>query len=161
MIKLAALLVIVAALAIATAADGSSALNACRTVTAKQASSLGVTKPCVGKTIPGLSGVISAGNWGSLGTDRAALALNVTTFKDTHNAVWQENMKLLKILPGKPKKVSGIGSVAYESGGNGGTLSSIHFAKGKRLVTFSWYSKKPETSLKTFNAIAKSIAAQI
>ncbi len=160
MIKIAAL-VIVASLAIATAADGSSTLNACKIVTAVQARSLGVTKPCVGRTIPALSGVISSGNWGSPGSDRAALALNVSTFKDTNNAVWQENMKLLKVLPGHPKKVSGIGSLAYESGGDGGTLSSIHFVKGRRLVTFSWYSKKPETSLKTFNAIAKSIAAQI
>jgi hypothetical protein len=75
--------------------------------------------------------------------------------------VWQENMKLLKVLPGHPKKVSGIGSAAYESGGDGSTLATMHFVKGKRVVAFSWYSKKPETSLKTFNAIAKSIAAQI
>ena len=161
MIKIAAPLVIVAALAIASAADGSSSLDACKVVTAKQASSLGVTKPCVGKITPALSGVVSWGNWGTPGTDRAALALTVSTFKDTNNAVWQENMKLLKVLPGHPKKVSGIGSLAYESGGDGGTLSSIHFVKGKRVVAFSWYSKKPETSLKAFNAIAKSIAAQI
>lgn len=162
MTKIAALVVVVAAIPVATAAAGrSSNLNACSVVTAKQASSLGVTRPCVAKTIPGLSGVISAANWGTPGSDPAALALTVTTFKNTHNTAWQTNMKILKLLSGNWKKVSGIGSIAYESGGNGGTQPSIRFVKGKRIVAFSWYSNKPQTSLKTFTAIAKSIAAQI
>lgn len=144
-----------------TTAAGGSALNACTLVSSKQASSLGVTRACVAKTTPGLSGVISWGNWGSPGSDRAALALTVSTFKSTSSPVYQTNLKLLKALPGHPKKVRGIGSVAYESGGDGGGLASIHFVKGRRIVAFSWYSKKPETSLKAFNAIAKGIASHI
>lgn len=159
--KTVTFVVLLAILPAATAAAGRSPLNACKLVTKSQAASLGVTKPCVSKTVPGSSGVLSWGNWGSPGSDAAALALTVSTFNDTNSPAWQTNMQLLKVLPGKPKKVSGIGSVAYESGGDGGGLSSIHFVKGKRIVVFSWYSKKPQTSLKAFNAIAKSIAAQV
>lgn len=154
------LVVCAAVLPVSTAAGGS-ALDACKLVSSKQASSLGVKKACVGKTTPGLSGVISWGNWGSPGSDRAALALTVSTFKSTSSPVYQENLKLMKVLPGHPKQVRGIGSLAYESGGDGGGLASIHFVKGRRIVGFSWYSKKPETSLKAFNAIAKGIASQI
>jgi hypothetical protein len=156
---------VLAALALAVPATSAArmggALDACHLVSSRQAASLGVTASCKGTTRPGVHGTVAFANWGSPGSTSAALALTVSTFNDTNNPVWQENLQLLKILPGHPKKVSGIGSVAYESGGDGSSLASLHFVKGKRIVAFSWYSKKPQTSLKVFNAIAKSIAAQL
>ena len=100
-------------------------LDACKLVSSKQTGSLGVTASCNGTTRPGSAGSISLANWGSPGSTSAALALTVTTFTNTNNPIWQENMQLLKVLPGKPKKVSGIGSVAYESGGNGSSLAAV------------------------------------
>lgn len=152
---------VLVAVGIAAGAAHASGVNACGLVSARQAAGLGVTASCKGTTRPGASGVVSFGNWGTPGAGNAALALTVTTFTDTSGVAWQVSMKLLKVLPGTAKKVNGIGSVAYESGGDGGRLASMHFVKGKRVVAFSWYSKKPQTSLKAFNAVAKSIAAQI
>ncbi len=152
---------IVLAVAVPAATADAAGVDACGLVSAKGAASLGVKASCKGTTRPGLSGTVAFANWGTPAGDPSALALTVTTFNSTTSPAWQENMKLLKALPGNPKQVSGIGSLAYESGGNGGTLSSIHFVKGKRVVAFSWFSKKPQTSLKAFNAVAKSIAAQI
>jgi hypothetical protein len=154
--------VIVLALVIpATSAARSSAVNACKLVSAKQAALLGVTQPCKGTVRTGSTGALSGGNWGTPAVTPSALALTVTTFSSTDSPIWQLNRKVLNVMPGHPKKISGIGSVAYESGGDGSTVSSIHFVLGKRIVVFSWYSKKPQRSLKTFNAIAKSIAAQL
>ena len=92
----------------------------------------------------------------------AALVLSVNTFNNTNNPIWQASMKTLKIMAGGPaKKVTGIGDLAYEAGGTGGNVATVHFVKGKRIVAFSWYSTKPPRSLKTFTAIAKSIAGQV
>ena len=145
----------------AAATARASGVRACGLVSSKQAASLGVTSTCKGRTTTGSVGVVSAANWGAPTVTATALALTVNTFSATNNPIWQANMQLLKVMPGHPTKVSGIGSVAYEAGADGGTVATIHFVKGKRVVAFSWYSKKPQRSLKTFTAIAKSIAAQL
>lgn len=153
------LVLITIALAVpATSAARVTALNACKLVSTRQSASLGVTAACKSQTLPGSLGVISSASWGS----PAELVLSVNTFDNTNNPVWQLTMKTLKIMAGgPPRRVSGIGSVAWEAGGPGGHIATIHFVKGKRVVAFSWSSKKPQRSLKSFTAIAKSIASQL
>ena len=149
------------AVAAPAAATGASGVRACGLVSPKQAAALGVTSACKGRTTAGSVGVVSSGSWGAPTITATALALTVNTFSQTNNPIWQANMQLLKVMPGHPTKVTGIGSLAYEAGADGGTVATIHFVKGKRVVAFSWYSKKPQRSLSAFTAIAKSIAAQL
>jgi hypothetical protein len=55
----------------------------------------------------------------------------------------------------------GVGSLAYESGADGSTLSSINFVLGKMICNINMRTSKPPTSLAAFNALAKSVAAKL
>lgn len=158
---LVSVLVVAAVAAPASLARPASAVNVCKLVNAKQLASLGVSSSCRQTTIPGAGATHVTGNWGRVNVDPAALTLSVATYASRSGTVWQLGLKYLKVVPGTPKKVSGIGSQAYESGGDGGTLASINFVVGNHIVSMSWRTKTPPRTLTAFNAVAKSIAAEL
>lgn len=149
------------ALAASAAGARTNATSPCALVKGKDAASLGVNASCVSSTLngPGLTSAI--GRWGRPGSTSTALSLVVNTYPSASGPSWQVAMQTLSKLPGKATKVSGIGSVAYESGGDGSTVASIHFVVGKHIVSFSWYASKAPASLKAFNAVARSIAGRL
>jgi hypothetical protein len=70
-------------------------------------------------------------------------------------------MKTIQRLPGETKKVSGIGSLAYESGADGSTLSEINFVVGNQIASINMRTSKAPSSLTAFNALAKSVAGKL
>ena len=151
----------IAVVAAHAAAARPAGVSSCWLLTGKQAASVGVTSSCKLRSLNGPGFTVSNGTWGKPLPGSAALTVGVNTYARASGPAWQVAMQTLPKLPGRAKKVSGIGSVAYESGGTGSTLSSIHFVVGKHIVSMSWYAKKPPSSLKTFNALAQSIAAKL
>jgi hypothetical protein len=65
----------------------------------------------------------------------------------------------LHVLPGAAKKVTGIGSAAYESSGGG--LTVINFIVGKYIVDINIRTNQPRKSLVAFNALSMSVASKL
>lgn len=136
-------------------------VNPCKLVTAKNLAALGVSTFCKETTIGGYGATHATGSWGRVNVDPAALTLSVATYRSASGTAWQLAIKYLKVVPGSPKKVGGIGSQAYESGADGSKLSSMNFVVGTHIVSMSWHSKTPPKTLAAFNAVAKAIAAEL
>lgn len=134
--------------------------NACTVVSAKQVAAFGISGPCT-PTKHGVAGfTASLGIW-NLTSRTAHLSIAVNTYSSKSGPYWQVAMQTLDKLPGTVKKVKGIGSLAYESGGAGSSISAINFVVGNRIVSVNLRSPKASKSLHAFNAMAKSIAAKL
>ena len=133
----------------------------CNMLSANQVAPLHVPTSCKPKTIKGSYSTIYNGTWSQASRSGAGFVVNVAVFPSTTSPVYQIALQHLSVLPGKSKKVSGIGSKAYESGADGGLLTSINFIVGRSIVNMALRSTHPVTSLGAFNALAKSVAAKV
>lgn len=133
--------------------------NPCHLVSAKHLASVGVAGSCKPTTLHGPGFTNSTAVWSLTPTQHLSVAVN--TYPSASGAAWSVAMKTLRILPGgQGKKVSGIGSLAYEAGGDGSTGASINFVVGKQIVAINLGAKKAP-SMSAFNALAKSVAAKL
>ncbi len=144
----------------AAGAHAASGVNPCSLVSAKQTASFGIRGTCklTTHTAPGFSA--SLGTW-NLTSRTAHLSVAVNTYSSKSGPYWQIAMTTLNKLPGRAAKVSGIGTLAYESGGDGSTISAINFVVGNRVVSINLRTATAPKSLAAFNAVAKSIAARL
>jgi hypothetical protein len=156
-----------AAFAAAIAAQGASAGtafsgNACRLGSAKQVAAFGIPTQCKPSTHQGPGFTTSVAVWNRAATGaQPHLSISINTYASKSGPLWQLAMKTMKTLPGEPKKVSGIGSIAYESGAAGSALSVINFVVGNQVVNINMRTTKAPSTLTKFNALAKSVAAQL
>jgi len=134
--------------------------NACTVVSTKQVAAFGISGPCklTKHSVAGLTS--SIGIW-NLTSRTAHLSIAVNTYSSKSGPYWQVAMKTLDKLPGPAKKVKGIGSLAYESGGAGSTISAINFVVGNRVVSINMRTSIAPKSLQAFTAMAKSVAAKL
>lgn len=132
--------------------------NPCHLVSAKQLASVGISGSCKPTTLNGPGFTVNTAIWNLTSTPH--LSVGVHTYPSASGAAWSVAMKTLRILPGgQGKKVSGIGSLAYETGGDG-TVAAINFVVGKQIVSINLGAKKAP-SMSVFNALAKSVAAKL
>jgi hypothetical protein len=147
-----------------TAAGGATLTGSiCTLVSAKEVASFGIATQCKPMTLngPGFTG--STGIWGTQASPISPhLAVSCNAYPSPSGPAWKVALATLgTALPGNAMKVSGVGSLAYESGGDGSTLSVINFVIGKRICSINMRTGKPLTSLAAFNALAKSVAAKL
>ncbi|HEV8102671.1 MAG TPA: hypothetical protein VGP69_02940 [Gaiellaceae bacterium] len=134
----------------------------CKLVTTKQVAAFGVPTACKPTTLKGPGFTASDARWNPKATGaQPHLFVGVNTYASRSGPVWQIGIQTLSKLPGHAKKVSGIGSAAYESGGDGSTLSVINFVVGNQIVDINLRTPTPPTSLAQLNALAKSVAAKL
>jgi hypothetical protein len=62
-------------------------------------------------------------------------------------------------LPGTPRKVTGIGSGAFDA--HGALAEAIHFVVGKTIVAITLTSGTAPTSTSAVDALAKEVAARL
>ena len=153
-------LVVAAVVAPAATARPLSGSNPCALISPKQLAAFGITGACqlTKHSLPGLSAAVGVWNLTSR-TNHLSIAVN--TYQSKSGPYWQLAMQTLNKLPGAAKKVNGIGSIAYESGGDGSTISAINFVVGNRIVAINMRTTTAPHSLAAFNAFAKSVAAKL
>ena len=96
-----------------------------------------------------------SGTWGAIRGLGPHLTVVVVLYKNTtYFQAAKNNLKL-----GYTKKVSGIGSAAYES--YGGVLAQMSFVVGRYIATLNLRTSKSLKSVAAFNALAKVIAKQL
>jgi hypothetical protein len=152
-----------AAFAVDPIAGGTAgARNFCTLVSAKQVASFGIPTQCKPTTLNGPGFTNSTGTWAKQVTATSPhLSVSCNSYQSTSSPVWKLGLTTLDKLPGKAKKVNGIGTLAYESGADGGTLSVINFIAGKNICDINMRTSQPPTSLAAFNTLAKSVAAKV
>ena len=129
--------------------------NVCSLLTAKQVAVVHVPSKCTPSTTAGSASTLDYGSWGT--TTGPHLSLTVNSFKST-SAAFQLAKKYLGQIP-NAKKVSGIGSVAWES--RQGNTTTINFVVGHDTCNLGLVTAKPLTSFAPAVALAKAIAAQL
>jgi hypothetical protein len=134
--------------------------NACTVVSAKQVAALGIAGPCKLRKHSVAGFTSSIGIW-NLTSRTNHLSIAVNTYSSKSGPYWQVAMKTLNKLPGPARKVKGIGSLAYESGGAGSAISAINFVLGNRVVSINLRTSAAQKSLQSFTAMAKSVAAKL
>jgi hypothetical protein len=131
--------------------------DVCSLLTPKQVASVNVTplKCSTQKPIKGSGGTLYFGNWGGTG-----LAPHLSVSVDAHSdaAGLQQAKGSLGHFP-NAKKVSGIGSVAYES--SSGNPAMLNFIIGEDVVEIGLQTKQPLKSAAAFTALAKAIAGKL
>jgi hypothetical protein len=158
-IVLGSLLFSAVAAATPTASNGRLAFSGdvCGLLTSQQAASVKVTplKCSSQKPIKGSAGTLYYGNWGGTGlAPHLSVSVNVTS----DAAALQQARKFLGQFP-HAKKVSGIGSLAYES--TAGDPAMLNFVVGKDVVNLGLQTKQPLTSVATLTALGTAIAAKL
>ena len=153
--------VLVAALATAGASAGASpsfAGKVCGLVPARSATAIpGISPRCTNAPPSrGPGSTLSTGNWAGK-TPGSGLQLTIALYADK-GALQLATRNLNQGLPGAPRKVTGIGSAAFE--GSGASAVGIHFVVGKYVayVTLNTTGKAQRTSLEAF---AKAVAARL
>lgn len=142
----------------AALASGAFSGNPCALVSAKQVAAFGIPASCKPTTLRGPGFTVNSATW-NLTSPTQHLSVGVHTYATSSGAGWNAAMQTLRILPsGQGKKVSGIGSLAYEAAGGGTT--AINFVVGKQIVNVTLRTTKP-LSLQAFNVFAKSVAAKL
>lgn len=131
--------------------------DVCSMLTLKQVASVNVTplKCTTQKPIKGSGSTTYYGNWGGTGL-APHLAVSIVAYTDA--TAFQRAKMFLGQFPGA-KKVSGIGSAAYES-----TVSTpymLNFIVGKDVVDLGLQPKQPLKSAAAFSALAKAIAGKL
>jgi hypothetical protein len=107
------------------------------------------------KPIKGSGSTDYYASWGGSGL-APHLAVSIVAYTDV--AALGQAKTFLGHFP-NAKKVSGIGSVAYES--TSGTPSMLNFIVGKDVVDLGLQPKQPLKSVAAFDALAKAIAAKL
>jgi hypothetical protein len=159
LIVFASLLLCAAAAAGPSSSDARLAFsgNVCGLLTSKQVATVKVTplKCSSQKPIKGSGGTLYYGNWGGTG-----LASHLSVSVDVHGdaAGLQQAKKFLGQFP-HAKKVSGIGSLAYES--TAGDPAMLNFVVGNVVVNVGLQTKQPLTSMAALTALGKAIAAKL
>jgi hypothetical protein len=155
--RLTSLLVVVA-LAVATAAAAAAPPfhgNVCGLLTARQVAALpGVLARCTNlPPTQGPGSTLYVGHWAGKTPGSAGLQVTVASYAD-QGALALASRNLRQGLPGTPKRVTGIGTAAYEA--TGATSSAIHFAVGKYAVYLTATSP-----LRSLEVIARAVAARL
>ena len=152
--------VVAAGAAVSTADAASFSGKICSLLTAKQVATVNVA-PLKCTSEPALkTSVFTAyhGYWGTSLTASHPVVLNLAV--NTGNASYLATAKnTLRALPGVPKKVTGIGSLAYES--SSGTLTQVNFTVGNYVCSILLRTNKPLKSISSFNALVKAVAAKL
>lgn len=153
-----------AAVALATALAATSAAAArapfkgkvCALATAKQVTAIqGVSSRCVNaKPQPGPGATIYVGNWAGKRPTSPSLQVAVQVYKDA-GMLQLAKRNLNQGLPGRAKRIAGIGSAAYEATGAGST--AIRFIVGNYVATVS-LTTTGRRSRSALEALAKTIA---
>jgi hypothetical protein len=160
--RLTASLTIAAAVAAPSAAAGPAAFrgNVCRLATAKQVTAIpGVSSRCTnGKAAPALGGKSYVGTWAGKTSASSGLQVAIDVYTDSgmlKRAVSNLNEGL---VGSRPKKIAGVGRVAYEATGAGKT--EIQFTSGKYIarVIVSTTGKRSRVALER---LAKAIAKKL
>lgn len=143
----------------AALAGGAFSGSPCSLVSTKQLAAFGISGRCKQTTLNGPGLTVKSAIWNLTSTPH--LSVSVHTYASASGSAWSVAMKTLQTLPGgQSKKVGGIGSLAYETGGNGSTGVSINFVVGKQIVNINLGAKRAP-SLSAFNGLAKSVAAKL
>ncbi len=131
--------------------------DVCSLLTLKQVASVNVTPlKCTNqKPIKGSGSTNYYATWGGTGL-APHLAVSIVAY--TNATAFQQAKAFLGQFPGA-KKVSGIGSVAYES--TAGTPYMLNFIVGKNVVDLGLQTKQPLKSAAAFSALAKAIAGKL
>lgn len=133
--------------------------NVCSLLKPTQVAAFHITPlKCVARSIPGNGASGQVGTWGSI-LGSTHLTVSVVTYNNP--TIFQFARNRLSTLPGRSKKVNGIGSAAYESGADGGTVASMNFVVKHTICNINLRTAKPVRSLAQFNALAKSIAGKL
>jgi hypothetical protein len=159
LIVLGSLLLSAVAGATTTASRGRLAFSGdvCGLLTSQQVASVKVTplKCTSQKPVKGSGGTLYYGNWGGTGlAPHLSVSVNVTS----DAAGLQQAKKFLGQFP-HAKKVSGIGSLAYES--TAGDPAMLNFVVGNDVVNLGLETKQPLTSVAALTALGKAIAAKL
>jgi hypothetical protein len=155
--------VLCAALATASAAGAAPGFNGnvCAMVSAKQVTAIGgLSSKCTNpKPSQGPGSTIYVGNWAGLTPTSPTVQVTVAVYTDT-GALQLAKQNLKQGLPGPPKKLSGIGSAAYEA--KGALAAGIHVAVGKYIVYISLNTiGTPPKSATVLEPLAKVVAARL
>ena len=162
-IGLRAAIIVVAALAAASAAGAKPGFNGnvCGMVSAKQVTAIaGVSSKCTNaKPSRGPGSNIYVGNWAGLTPKSPTVQVTVAVYTDT-GAFQLAKQNLMQGLPGPPKKVAGIGASAYEA--KGALAVGIHVTVGKYIAYISLNAiETPPKSAKVIEPLAKVVAARL
>ena len=134
--------------------------NVCRLATAKQIAALAGVSPLCTNTpsAKGPGSTIYVGSWPGKEPRSPHLQVTISVYGDP-GALQLARRNLNQGLPGTPRKVSGIGSAAYEAAG--ASAIGIHFAVGKDVayVTLTSTGKLPRAS--SLEALARAVAARL
>jgi hypothetical protein len=151
------LIVVAAAASPASGARVAFSGDVCGLLTSEQVASVKVTplKCSSQKPIKGSGGTLYYGNWGGSGL-APHLSVSITLHSDA--AGLQQAKTFLGQFP-HAKKVSGIGSLAYES--TVGDPAMLNFVVGKDVVDIGLQTKQPLKSMAALTAIGKAIAAKL
>jgi hypothetical protein len=156
-------LVIAAVLAVASSAAASPKFNGnvCALLTTQQVTAItGVSAKCNNQPpLPGMGGKTYVGDWASLLPKGPTLQVTVSVFSDP---VWLAKAihNLMQGLNGPPKKVTGIGTAAYEA--TGAYAVGIHTYVGKNLIYISLNEVgKTPSSPALIAPVAKDVVARL
>lgn len=148
------------------AAPGARALPAfagkvCALVPSKQVTAIaGLSSKCVNaKPSQGPGSMIYVGNWAGATPTSPTLQVTVAVYKDP-GALKLAVQNLKQGLPGSPKKVTGIGSAAYES--KGANAVGIHLVVGKYIAYINLNTiGAPPKSAVMLEPLAKTLATHL
>ena len=130
--------------------------NVCSLPSARQVAAVQVPSKCTHRTTTGSGATFYYGSWGT--ATGPHLSVSVNSYQSTTSPAFQSAKKYLGHLP-NAKKVSGIGSLAWES--SQGTVTMVNFVVGHDLCELGLVTGKPQTSLAPVIALAKAIAAKL
>ena len=152
---------VAAAMAAALAVPGAGARtafngNVCSLLSAKQVAAVHAPSKCTHRTSSGSAGTDNYGTWGSATGPHLSVAVN--TYQSTTSSAFKLAKKYLGELP-NAKKVSGVGSLAWES--SQGTVTVLNFVVGHDICNLSLTSAQPSKSLSPVIALAKVVAAKL
>jgi hypothetical protein len=135
--------------------------NPCSLVSSKQVASFGIPPQCKSTTLKASGLSSSNATWaGALTPTSPHLSISVATYESTSSPLWNLGLQTLDKLPGGPaKKVSGIGSLAYESSGT--SINAINFVVGKQIVDINMRTASAPKSRAAFEALAKAVAKEV
>ena len=115
-----------------------------------------VPSKCTHKTSTSSGATLYYGSWGA--ATGPHLSVTVNSYQSTTSPAFQSAKKYLGQLP-HAKRVSGIGSLAWES--SQGTVTMVNFVVGHDVCELGLVTAKPLTSLAPVIALAKAIAAKL
>jgi hypothetical protein len=130
-------------------------------VSAKQVTAIaGVSSNCTNaKPSQGPGSTIYVGNWPGMTPKSPTVQVTVAAYTDA-GALQLATHNLKQGLPGPPKKVTGIGSAAYEA--KGALSAGVHVMVGKYIayISLNTIGTPPRTAA-VLEPLAKAVAARL